>query len=72
MILTDTRQFSRVPGRKTDAEHCQWIQSLHSYGLLQGCFRPEDGICHLRSLVREKAVMAAERADWLRRQRRSQ
>lgn len=71
MILTDTRQFSRVPGRKTDAEHCQWIQSLHSYGLLQGCFRPEDGICHLRSLVREKAVMAAERADWLRRMQKS-
>lgn len=71
VILTDTRQFSRVPGRKTDAEDCQWIQSLHSYGLLQGCFRPEDGICHLRSLVREKAVMAAERADWLRRMQKS-
>jgi hypothetical protein len=34
MILTDTRQFGRVPGRKTDAEDCQWIQQLHSCGLL--------------------------------------
>jgi|HubBroStandDraft_4_1064222.scaffolds.fasta_scaffold54419_2 transposase len=67
VILTDTRQFSRIPGRKTDAEDCQWIQQLHSCGLLQGCFRPQDIICHLRSLVREKAVFVAEQADWLRR-----
>jgi len=71
VLLTDTRQFSRVPGRKTDAQDCQWIQSLHSYGLLQGCFRPEDVICHLRSLVREKGVLAAEQADWLRRMQKS-
>jgi len=67
VILVDTRQFDRVPGRKTDAEDCQWIQQLHSCGLLQGCFRPQDIICHLRSLVREKAVFVAEQADWLRR-----
>ena len=71
VILTDTRQFRRVPGRKTDAEDCQWIQSLHSYGLLQGCFRPEDVICHLRRLVREKAVLVAEQADWIRRMQKS-
>jgi len=67
VILTDTRQLSRVPGRKTDAEDCQWIQLLHSCGLLQGCFRPKDEICRLRSLVRVKAVLVAERSDWLRR-----
>lgn len=67
VILTDTRQLTRVPGRKTDAEDCQWIQSLHSCGLLQGCFRPEDAICQFRSLVRGKAVLIAERSDWLRR-----
>jgi transposase len=67
VVLTDTRQLSRVPGRKTDAEDCQWIQLLHSCGLLQGCFRPKDEICRLRSLVRGKAVLVAERSDWLRR-----
>jgi transposase len=67
VILTDTRQLSRVPGRKTDVEDCQWIQLLHSCGLLQNCFRPHDAICHLRSLVRGKAVLVAERSDWLRR-----
>lgn len=67
VILTDARQLSRVPGRKTDVQDCQWTQLLHSYGLLQNCFRPEDAICHLRSLVRGKAVLVAERSDWLRR-----
>lgn len=67
VLLVDTRHLSRVPGRKTDVLDCQWIQLLHSCGLLRGCFRPEDAICHLRSLVRGKAVLIAERADWLRR-----
>jgi len=71
VILTDTRQLSRVPGRKTDAEDCQWIQLLHSCGLLQDCFRPQDAICHLRSLVRGKATLVAERSDWLRRMQKS-
>jgi transposase len=71
VILTDTRQFSRIPGRKTDAADCQWIQQLHSCGLLQGCFRPQDTICHLRSLMRQKAVLVAEQADWLRRMQKS-
>ena len=65
--LVDTRQLSRVPGRKTDVLDCQWIQLLHSCGLLQGCFRPGDAICHLRSLVRGKAALVAERTDWMRR-----
>src|SRR2546426_2998763 len=67
VILTDTRHLTRVPGRKTDFQDCQWIQLLHSCGLLQGCYRPGDAICQLRSLVRNKAVLVAERSDWLRR-----
>jgi transposase len=67
VLLTDTRQLSRVPGRKTDMLDCQWIQCLHSHGLLNGCFRPEEAIVELRSVVRGKAVLVAERADWIRR-----
>jgi len=40
---------------------------LHSHGLLNGCFRPEEEIVELRSVVRGKAVLVAERADWIRR-----
>ena len=50
---------------------CQWIQLLHSCGLLQGCFRPEDAICQWRSLERAKAALVAERSDWLRRMQKA-
>jgi len=36
--LVDGRQTRQVPGRKTDVKDCQWIQQLHSYGLLNRCF----------------------------------
>jgi len=67
VLLTDTRELSRVPGRKTDMIDCQWIQLLHAHGLLKGCFRPEERIVELRSIVRAKLVLVRERADWLRR-----
>jgi hypothetical protein len=43
-----------VPGRKTDVNDCQWLQQLHTYGLLSGSFRPEDEICVLRSYIRQR------------------
>ena len=73
ILLVDTRQLSRVPGRnnKTDAKDCEWIQRLHSCGLLKGSFRPPEDICMLRTLVRDKANLVAESADWLRRMQKS-
>ena len=67
VLLVNARALSRVPGRKTDMLDCQWIQRLHSCGLLKGSFRPQDPICALRSLVREKTTMGSQRSDWLRR-----
>lgn len=66
-VLCNAWQLSRVPGRKTDVIDCQWIQQLHSYGLLKGSFRPPESIVELRSLARMQAVLVSERADWLRR-----
>jgi transposase/transposase IS116/IS110/IS902 family protein len=62
-----------VPGRdkKTDPTDCEWIQRLHSCGLLQGSFRPEEAVCMLRTLVRDKANLVAARGDWLRRMQKS-
>ncbi len=58
LLLVDTRQLARVPGRdkKTDPTDCEWIQRLHSCGLLRGSFRPREEICMLRTLVRDKAT----------------
>jgi len=67
VALANARQISNVPGRKTDVLDCRWIQLLHACGLLRGSFRPSDDICRLRALMRERATMVDERADWIRR-----
>jgi len=54
VCLVNARHIKNVPGRKTDVEDCQWIQHLHSVGLLRGSFRPDDEICALRSLWRHR------------------
>jgi len=73
VVLVDTRQLARVPGRtkKTDPVDCQWIQRLHSCGLLMGAFRPAEQVCMLRTPVRDRAVLVAETGDWLRRMQKS-
>ena len=43
--LVNAHYVKTLPGRKTDVLDCQWLQQLHSYGLLSGSFRPEDEIC---------------------------
>lgn len=43
--LVNAHHVKTVPGRKTDVNDCQWLQQLHSYGLLSGSFRPEDQVC---------------------------
>ncbi len=40
--LVNAHHFKTVPGRKTDVLDCQWLQQLHTYGLLSGSFRPVD------------------------------
>jgi len=67
VLLANARQISHVPGRKTDMLDCQWLQLLHSCGLLRGSFRPCDEICRLRALIRERNTMVEQRADWVRR-----
>jgi transposase len=70
-VLVDARQMKHVPGRKTDMIDCQWLQLLHSCGLLRGAFRPQDAFCRLRAVVRQKATLIDEQADWLRRMQKS-
>ena len=72
VVLVNTRELAHVPGRKkSDRIDCKWIQRLQSCGLLRGSFRPAEQVCMLRTLVREKANLAAERADWVRRMQKS-
>lgn len=57
--LVDPRGLKTVPGRKSDVLDCQWIQRLHTFGLLAGAFRPDDEICVLRSFMRERAMLVS-------------
>jgi transposase len=55
--LVDARHVKNVSGRKSDVLDCQWIQQLHTYGLLTGAFRPADEICVLRSYLRQREML---------------
>ena len=55
--LVDARHVKNVSGRKSDVLDCQWLQQLHTYGLLSGAFRPPDEICVLRSYLRQKEML---------------
>ena len=50
--LVNGAEVKNLPGRKSDVKDCQWIQQLHSYGLLKRCFIPEESIRELRCYTR--------------------
>ena len=56
--LVDARHVKNVSGRKSDVLDCQWLQQLHTYGLLAGAFRPPDEVCVLRSYMRQREMLA--------------
>ena len=60
--MISAASIKRVPGRKSDVIDCQWIQTLHSYGLLTASFRPEADLVALRPLLRHRAQLLEHRA----------
>jgi transposase len=62
VVLVNARQTKNVAGRKTDVQDCQWIQRLHTYGLLQGSFRPQDAYCVLRTYLRYRDELVSARS----------
>jgi len=57
VYLVNPRHLKNVPGRKTDVIDCQWLQQLHSFGLLRGGFRPPEEICVFRAYMRQRAML---------------
>ena len=55
--LVDARHMKNVPGRRTDWHECQWIQFLHSVGLLRSAFRPDEEVCAVRVLTRHRSEL---------------
>jgi transposase len=60
--LINARHLKNVPNKKTDVLDCQWIQKLHTYGLLQASFRPDEEMCGLRSYLRQRETLIRYRS----------
>jgi len=63
VLLVNAHHVKNVPGRKSDVQDCQWIQQLHTHGLLRGCFRtPENGIA-LRAYMRQRETLVRKASE---------
>ena len=60
--LINAQHIKNVPGKKTDVLDCQWIQKLHTYGLLQASFRPDEQMSALRAYLRHRANLIRYRS----------
>jgi transposase len=61
-LLISSRSLRRVPGRKSDITDAQWIQTLHSYGLLESSFRPQAELVALRTMLRHRGQLLEHRS----------
>lgn len=62
VYLVNARNLKNVSGRKTDVLDCQWIQQLHTYGLLRPSFRPPGEIVAIRTIVRQRDMLVEYRS----------
>jgi transposase len=67
VVLVNSRHIKNVPGRKSDVWDCQWIQELHSVGLLRGSFRPAAEIASLRAYLRHREKLVQSAASHIQR-----
>jgi hypothetical protein len=58
--LVNASHAKNAPGRKTDINDCQWLQELHTFGMLRGSFRPEAHTCVVRSYLRLRDTLSKD------------
>ena len=63
VFLVNARHAKNVPGRKTDINDAQWLQQLHSYGLVRASFQPDPCIAKLRAYFRQRDVLVRYRSS---------
>jgi transposase len=63
VILCNGKFTKNIKGKKTDVQDCQWIQKLHSIGLLSGSFLPDLQTEQLRTYCRHRANLIDVAAD---------
>ena len=60
VCLVNPRHVQNVAGRKSDVSDCQWLQYLHSVGLLRAAFRPAAEVRAVRALWRHRAALVRQ------------
>jgi transposase len=71
VVLVNARHVKNVPGRKTDVVDCQWLQELHSVGLLRGSFHPTAAIAALRTYLRHRETLVQSAATHVQRMQKA-
>lgn len=66
VIVVNPQQIKQVSGRKTDVSDSQWIQQLHTHGLLHASFRPSEDISVLQTYWRQRERLIQQAADAIR------
>lgn len=67
VILCNGKFTKNIKGKKTDVKDCQWIQKLHTLGLLSGSFLPDEATEQLRTYCRHRANLLEQAADTSRK-----
>jgi transposase len=60
VYVVNAKYTKTLPGRKTDVLECQWLQKLHTFGLLNNSFLPPEEIRGLRTYLRQRENLVAE------------
>ena len=71
VYLVNARFVRNAPGRKTDVQDCQWLQYLHSVGLLQASYRPAHAVCALRTILRHRDSLVRSAARFIQRMQKA-
>ena len=71
VVLVNAHHVKNVPGRKSDVVDCQWLQELHSVGLLRGSFRPTAAIAALRAYLRHRETLVQSAATHVQRMQKA-
>jgi transposase len=71
VVLVNAQHVKHVPGRKSDVVDCQWLQELHSVGLLRASFRPTAEIAALRAYMRHRETLVQNSAIHVQRMQKA-
>jgi transposase len=70
-ILVSGKFTKNVQGKKTDVQDCQWIQKLHTFGLLPNSFQPDNFTEQVRQYARHRQGLLENGADYIRKMQKA-